>query len=83
MVFDVSDTSATPQLVTSLVEQLGDLWAPANVAAVLRRRSLDEVDDEDWNLQMDVNVKAAFMLSREAGNAMVAAASSTLLRWPG
>ena len=39
------------------MEQLGDLWALANVAAVLRRRSLDEVDDEDWNLQMDVNVK--------------------------
>ncbi|MDE0368756.1 MAG: SDR family NAD(P)-dependent oxidoreductase [bacterium] len=47
VVFDLSDTSAIPQLVTSLVEQLGDLWAPANVAAVLRRRSLDEVDDED------------------------------------
>ena len=73
VVFDLSDTSAIPQLVASVVEQLGDLWALANVAAVLRRRSLDEVDDEDWDLQMDVNVKASFLMSREAGNAMVAA----------
>ena len=70
--FDLSDTSAIPQLVASAVERLGDLWALANVAAVLRRRSLDEVDDEDWDLQMDVNVKASFLLSREAGNAMAA-----------
>ena len=73
VVFDLSDSSAIPQLVASLVERLGDLWALANVAAVLRRRSLDEVDDEAWDLQMDVNVKASFLLSREAGNAMVAA----------
>ena len=72
VVFDLSDSSAIPQLVASLVERLGDLWALANVAAVLRRRSLDEVNEEDWNLQMDVNVKASFLLSREAGNVMVA-----------
>ena len=73
VVFDLSETSAIPQLVASVVERLGDLWALANVAAVLRRRSLDEVNEEDWNLQMDVNVKASFLLSREAGNVMVAA----------
>lgn len=80
MVFDLSDTSAIPQLVASLVERLGDLWALANVAAVLRRRGLDEVDDEAWDLQMDVNVKASFLLSREAANAMVAAGGGGRIR---
>lgn len=42
VVFDLSDTSAIPHLVASVVEGLGDVWALANVAAVLRRRSLDE-----------------------------------------
>ena len=69
------------------MERLGDLWTLANVAAVLRRRKLDEIDDEDWNVQMDVNVKASFWLSREAGTRWwqpgVAGASSTSLRWPG
>lgn len=73
VVFDLTDSSAIPDLVASLVERLGDLWALANVAAVLRRRRLDEVTDEDWDLQMDVNVKASFLLGREAGNAMAAA----------
>ena len=70
--FDLADTAAIPELVAWAVGRLGDLWAVANVAAVLRRRSLDEVTEEDWNLQMDVNLKASFFLNREAGNAMVA-----------
>ena len=45
-----------------------------NLAAVLRRRSsLDEVTEEDWDLQHDVNLKAAFFLARAAGRAMVEA----------
>ena len=73
VVFDLANSPAIPELVASLAERLGDLWALANVAAVLRRRRLDEVTDEDWDLQMDVNVKASFLLGREAGNAMAAA----------
>ena len=70
--FDLADTAAIPDLVSRIVEEFGDLWAVANVAAVLRRRSLDDVTEEDWNLQMDVNLKASFFLNREAGNAMMA-----------
>ena len=40
----------------------------ANLAAVLRRRgSLDEVTEEDWDFQHDINLKAAFFLCRAAG----------------
>ena len=70
--FDLADTASIPALVSGVVERLGDLWALANVAAVLRRRSLDDVTEEDWDLQMDVNLKASFFLNRAAGDAMVA-----------
>jgi len=44
----------------------------ANLAAVLRRRgSLDEVTEDDWDFQHDINLKAAFFLCRAAGNAMI------------
>ena len=46
--------------------------ADTHVAAVLRRRSLDDVTEDDWNLQMDINLKASFFLNRETRNAMVA-----------
>jgi len=70
--FDPAETASIPDPVSGVVDRFGDLWGLANVAAVLRRRDLDDVTEEDWNLQMDVNLKASFFLNREAGNAMVA-----------
>lgn len=72
--FDLADTASIPDLVSGIVQRFGDLWTLANVAAVLRRRSLDALTEEDWNLQMDVNLKVSFFLNREAGNAMVSGA---------
>ena len=70
--YDLAGSASIPDLVSGIVDRFGDLWALANVAAVLRRRRLDDVTEEDWNLQLDVNLKASFFLNREAGNAMVA-----------
>jgi len=36
-----------------------------------RKGSLNEVTEEDWDFQHDINLKAAFFLSRAAGNAMI------------
>ena len=44
------------------------VYVLANLAAVLRRQgSLDEVTEDDWDFQHDVNLKAAFFLCRAAG----------------
>jgi NAD(P)-dependent dehydrogenase (short-subunit alcohol dehydrogenase family) len=44
------------------------------MAAVLRRRSdVTQVTEEDWDVQLDVNLKAAFFLCREVGLALKAA----------
>lgn len=71
--FDLGDIEAIPGLVGRVVDELGDLWALAHVAAVLRRQPLDEVTEADWDLQLDVNLKASFFLDRAAGSAMIAA----------
>ena len=38
-----------------------------------RRYSIDEISEEDWDFQVDINLKAVFFLCRAAGRAMVAA----------
>lgn len=58
-----------------LVEQarsaFGELYVLAHLAAVLRRRAaIDEVTEDEWDLQLDVNLKASFFLCRAAANAM-------------
>ena len=43
------------------VSKLGGLDILANVAGVLiRRADLDEVTEEDWDYQHDINLKASF-----------------------
>ena len=71
--FDLRDVEAIDDLVAGIVEDLGDIWALAHVAALLRRQDPDDVTPADWDAQNDVNVKATFFLNRAVGNAMVAA----------
>ena len=69
---DLRDLAAHQGLVDRARNELGNLYVLANLAAVLRRRgSLDEVTEDDWDFQHDVNLKAAFFLCRAAGDAMI------------
>lgn len=69
---DLRDVAGHAPLVERARNELGNLYVLANLAAVLRRRgSMDEVTEEDWDFQHDVNLKAAFFLCRTAGNAMI------------
>jgi len=69
---DLRDISGHDALVARAREELGNLYVLANLAAVLRRRnSLDELTEEDWDFQHDVNLKAAFFLARAAGRSMI------------
>jgi NAD(P)-dependent dehydrogenase (short-subunit alcohol dehydrogenase family) len=71
---DLADVSGHRSLVERARQELGDLYVLANLAAVLRRRSeLTAVSEDDWDFQLDVNLKAAFFLCREVGEALVAA----------
>jgi NAD(P)-dependent dehydrogenase (short-subunit alcohol dehydrogenase family) len=74
VVADLRDLGTHDALVARAQAELGEVYVLANLAAVLRRRgSLNEVTEEDWDFQHDVNLKSAFFLSRAAGNAMIAA----------
>ena len=70
---DLRVISSHDGLVERARRELGNLYVLANLAAVLRRRSsLDEITEDDWDFQHDVNLKSAFFLCRAAGKAMVA-----------
>ncbi len=51
--------------------EFGNLYALAHVAGVLQRRpSINDITEEDWDRQIDVNLKATFFLCRSAAEAM-------------
>lgn len=75
-VFDLRDTAAINRLCSDGAEALGGLDALAHVAGVIvRRDNVDEVTEEDWDLQYQVNLKATFFLDREAARHMTSGGS--------
>lgn len=68
---DLSDLDAHQPLVERARQELGSVYVLAHLAAVLRRRSsVDEVTEDDWDFQVDTNLKSTFFLCRHAANAM-------------
>jgi NAD(P)-dependent dehydrogenase (short-subunit alcohol dehydrogenase family) len=68
---DLRDISGHEGLLRRAADELGGLDVLANTAAVLiRRGDVDEVTEEDWDFQHDVNLKAAFFLNRTAAQIM-------------
>lgn len=74
---NLRDLDSHAALIERAQADLGNLYVLANLAAVLRRRgSVDEVTEDDWDFQHDINLKAAFFLSRQAAAAMIEADST-------
>jgi NAD(P)-dependent dehydrogenase (short-subunit alcohol dehydrogenase family) len=64
---DLTDLGQHEALLRTGLEHFGRLDALAHLAAVLRRRAnIDEVSEDDWDVQIDTNLKATFFLNRAA-----------------
>lgn len=68
---DLADQSSHRGLIAHTVDAHGEVAAMAHLAAVMRRRSdIADVTEDDWDQQIDVNLKATFFLCREVAEQM-------------
>jgi NAD(P)-dependent dehydrogenase (short-subunit alcohol dehydrogenase family) len=68
---DLSDVGAHRPLMEAALARLGSLRAVVHLAAVLRRRpDPAAVTEEDWDVQLDHDLKATFFLLRAAAEVM-------------
>jgi 3-oxoacyl-[acyl-carrier protein] reductase len=67
---DLADLAACDALVARVAARMERLDILLNVAGVLRRLELDEVDEAEWRRLMDVNLRSQYFLCRAAGEAM-------------
>lgn len=66
MEIDLMDISGHSEIFKQ-AEALAPVVALVHCAAVLRRRAtVDEITEEDWDAQIDVNLKSTFFLNRAA-----------------
>ena len=64
---DLSDVDGQEAVLRRALETFGRFDVLAHLAAVLRRRpTIDDVTEEDWDAQIDTNLKATFFLDRAA-----------------
>lgn len=64
---DLTDLSAHASVLARALKAFGRFDVLAHAAAVLRRRaSVEDVTEEDWDVQLDTNLKATFFLNRTA-----------------
>ncbi|MFC4948851.1 SDR family NAD(P)-dependent oxidoreductase [Pseudonocardia sp. GCM10023141] len=67
---DLADIGAHAQLIAAAQES-GPLYGLVHCAAVLRRRAqVADITEDDWDAQVDVNLKGTFFLCRAAADAM-------------
>jgi 3-oxoacyl-[acyl-carrier protein] reductase len=70
LVADVTDPEAASSIVATAREQLGGLHALVNNAGTSAVRGLDELTDDEWQAQWEVNVLGPMRLMRVAAPAM-------------
>lgn len=70
-VCDLADLTAHDDIVAAIGDLAGRFDHLAHCAAVLRRRNdIDEVTEDDWDVQVGVNLKASFFLMRRAASTL-------------
>jgi NAD(P)-dependent dehydrogenase (short-subunit alcohol dehydrogenase family) len=68
---DLRDLATHEALVKRARSELGSLYVLSHLAAVLRRQhNIDDITEDDWDFQVDLNLKASFFLCRAAARAM-------------
>jgi NAD(P)-dependent dehydrogenase (short-subunit alcohol dehydrogenase family) len=67
---DIADLAACEALIARTAGREGRLDILLNVAAVLRRVDLDQVDQAEWDRLMNVNLRSQYFLCRAAGEVM-------------
>ena len=63
---DLREADACERVVEDLVEELGRIDVLVNMASIYRSRPLDEISIGDWDAQLAVDLRAAWLCSRAA-----------------
>ena len=65
--WDLRQPEACDRVVDETVHALGRLDIIVNMASVYGPKPIDEVTVEDWNTQLDVDLRAGWLCARAAG----------------
>ena len=76
---DVKDESACEALVARAIVEFGRIDVLINNAGGTRMGPLETIPTRGWDAIFDLNVKSAYVLTREAGRQMIAAGTGAII----
>ncbi len=76
---DIAQKGAPRSVVESCMEKLGRLDILVNNAGICRLNSVEAFGREDWDPMIDINLTAAFEMSKEAAHIMIAQKSGKII----
>lgn len=68
---DLTVRKQTREVIPAVLEKMGDLNILVNNAGIIRRSPASEYNEDDWNVTMEIDLTAAFILSQGAGRIML------------
>jgi len=68
---DLSQRGQTREVVNAVTKKIGDVDILVNNAGLIRRSALHEYPEADWDLTLEVDLSAAFILTQAAGRLML------------
>jgi NAD(P)-dependent dehydrogenase (short-subunit alcohol dehydrogenase family) len=76
---DVTSASDCRRVIERCVREFDGIHVLFNNAGIIRRASVTEISEEDWDTVMAVNVKSIFLMSREAIPIMARASGGSIV----
>ena len=76
---DVRDDTSVAQGVCAATQQLGGVRFVVNCAGVVRYGTVPELSEDDWDLQIDTNLKSAFLVCKHALPLLVATGGGAIV----
>ena len=67
---DLADLAQASELVDGVEETLGPVDVLMNNAGIARRQSFEDITADDWDETMNVNLRAAFLISQRVAPGM-------------
>jgi NAD(P)-dependent dehydrogenase (short-subunit alcohol dehydrogenase family) len=61
---DISDSAFVESLINQASDKFGPINILVNAAGILRRTAVIDMDEDEWNLVLDVNLKGTFLPSK-------------------
>lgn len=69
--FDVTNAAEIKKAIAEIEENVGAIDILVNNAGIIKRAPAEDLEDEDWNIVINTNLTAPFLLSKYVGRYMI------------